>query len=43
MKKEKLILENLITERISLEEAVKAFEYYDREKWIKVIVEPFRE
>lgn len=38
----KLELDTLITKRISLEEAVKAFEYYDREKWIKVIVEPFR-
>ena len=43
MKKKKLVLEDLITKRISLEEAVKAFEYYDREKWIKMIVEPFRE
>jgi threonine dehydrogenase-like Zn-dependent dehydrogenase len=39
----KLKLDDLITKRISLEEAVKAFEYYDREKWIKVIVEPFRD
>jgi threonine dehydrogenase-like Zn-dependent dehydrogenase len=38
----KLELDSLITKRISLEEAVNAFEYYDREKWIKVIVEPFR-
>lgn len=35
-----LDLEKLITKRISLEEAVDAFRYYDREKWIKVIVEP---
>lgn len=39
----KLELDSLITKRISLEEAVKAFEYYDREKWIKIIVEPFRD
>ncbi|RJP63954.1 MAG: hypothetical protein C4532_20200 [Candidatus Abyssobacteria bacterium SURF_17] len=39
----KLRLGELITKRISLEEAVEAFEYYDREKWIKVVVEPFRE
>ena len=39
----KLELDDLITKRISLDEAVKAFEYYDREKWIKVIVEPFRD
>ena len=39
----KLELDDLITKRISLEEAVTAFEYYDREKWIKVMVEPFRE
>jgi threonine dehydrogenase-like Zn-dependent dehydrogenase len=38
----KLELDDLITQRISLEEAVKAFEYYDREKWIKILVEPFR-
>ena len=38
----KLELDDLITKRISLEEAVEAFEYYDREKWIKVIVEPFK-
>ena len=37
----KLELDDLITKRISLEEAVHAFEYYDREKWIKVMVEPF--
>jgi threonine dehydrogenase-like Zn-dependent dehydrogenase len=39
----KLQLDDLITKRISLEEAIEAFEYYDREKWIKVIVEPFRD
>ena len=33
-------LESLITKRITLEEAVDAFKYYDREKWIKIIVEP---
>ncbi len=36
----KLDLESLITKRITLEEAVDAFRYYDREKWIKIIVEP---
>ena len=36
-------LEELITKRISLEEAVKAFEYYDRGEWIKILVEPFRD
>jgi threonine dehydrogenase-like Zn-dependent dehydrogenase len=39
----KLELADLITDRISLADAAKAFEYYDREKWIKVIVEPFRD
>lgn len=38
----KLDLESLITKRISLEEAVDAFKYYNREEWIKVIVEPQR-
>ncbi|MFX1298025.1 MAG: zinc-binding dehydrogenase [Promethearchaeota archaeon] len=38
----KLDLESLITKRITLEEAVDAFKYYDREKWIKIIVEPQR-
>lgn len=38
----KLDLESLITKRITLEEAIDAFKYYDREKWIKVIVEPQR-
>ena len=37
-----LDLKSLITKRISLEEAVDAFRYYDREKWIKIIVEPQR-
>ena len=37
-----LDLDKLVTKRISLEEAVDAFKYYDREKWIKIIVEPFR-
>jgi len=36
----KLDLKTLITKRITLEEAVDAFKYYDREKWIKIIVEP---
>jgi L-iditol 2-dehydrogenase len=35
-----LALKSLITKRITLEEAVDAFKYYDREKWIKIIVEP---
>ena len=35
-----LDLKNLITKRITLEQAVNAFRYYDREKWIKIIVEP---
>jgi len=35
-----LDLKTLITKRITLEEAVDAFKYYDREKWIKIIVEP---
>jgi L-iditol 2-dehydrogenase len=39
----KLELEDLISRRISLEEAVRAFEYYNREEWIKVLVEPFRD
>ena len=38
----KLDLESLITKRITLEEAVDAFHHYDREKWIKVIVEPHK-
>ncbi len=37
-----LDLKSLITKRISLEEAINAFEFYDREKWIKLIVEPQR-
>jgi len=37
-----LDLKSLITKRITLEEAVDAFRYYDREKWIKIIVEPQR-
>ncbi|TFF98164.1 MAG: hypothetical protein EU541_07195, partial [Promethearchaeota archaeon] len=35
-----LELESLVTNRISLEEAVDAFKYYNREEWIKIIVEP---
>ncbi|MBN2157054.1 MAG: zinc-binding dehydrogenase [Candidatus Lokiarchaeota archaeon] len=38
----KLDTESLITKRITLEEAVNAFIYYDRERWIKIIVEPHR-
>jgi len=38
----KLDLESLITKRITLEEALDAFKYYDRQKWIKIIVEPQR-
>jgi threonine dehydrogenase-like Zn-dependent dehydrogenase len=38
-----LHLDELITHRISLEEAVKAFEYFNRQEWIKVLVEPFRD
>jgi len=30
----------LITKRITLEEVVDAFKFYDREKWIKIIIEP---
>jgi hypothetical protein len=33
----------LITRRISLAEAVRAFEFYDRGEWIKILVEPFRD
>jgi threonine dehydrogenase-like Zn-dependent dehydrogenase len=36
----KLDLKSLITKRITLEQAVDTFKYYDREKWIKIIVEP---
>ena len=36
----KLDLNSLITDRITLEQAVDAFKYYNREKWIKIIVEP---
>ena len=36
----KLDLNSLITKRITLEQAVDAFKYYDLEKWIKIIVEP---
>ena len=39
----KLDLESLITKRLSLPEAVEVFEKYDREKWIKIIEEPWRE
>jgi L-iditol 2-dehydrogenase len=36
----RLDLESLITKRITLEETVEAFHRYDREKWIKLVVEP---
>jgi threonine dehydrogenase-like Zn-dependent dehydrogenase len=39
----RLELAELVTRRISLAEAVKAFEFYDRGEWIKILVEPFRE
>lgn len=35
-----LELKSLITKKITLEQAVDVFKYYDREKWIKIIVEP---
>lgn len=38
----KLKLMDLITKRITLQEAVHAFEYYNRKEWIKIIVEPWR-
>lgn len=38
-----LDLESLITKRVTLEEAVDVFKNYDREKWIKIIVEPWRD
>ena len=38
----KLRLDELISHRVSLEEAVEVFEYYNREAWIKVLIEPFR-
>ncbi len=38
----KLDFENLITKRITLEEAVDVFKYYNRQEWIKIIVEPHR-
>lgn len=36
----KINLDCLITKRITLEEALDTFKYYNREKWIKIIVEP---
>lgn len=39
----KLELVELITHRVSLEQAVKVFEYYNRAEMIKVLVEPFRD
>jgi L-iditol 2-dehydrogenase len=38
-----LKLLELITHRISLAEAVKVFEFYKRDEYIKVLVEPFRD
>ncbi|MFW9903239.1 MAG: hypothetical protein ACFFFH_02820 [Candidatus Thorarchaeota archaeon] len=38
----KLDLQQLITKRITLKETINVFKYYDRRKWIKVIVEPQR-
>jgi hypothetical protein len=32
-----------IKEEFGEAEAVKAFEFYDRGEWIKILVEPFRE
>ena len=37
-----LKLNELISRRISLEEAPEVFEFYNREEWIKVIIEPFK-
>ncbi len=37
-----LDLISFITKKNPLEEAVDAFKFYDREKWIKIIVEPQR-
>jgi L-iditol 2-dehydrogenase len=37
-----LRLQELISRRVSLEEAVDVFEHYNREEWIKVIIEPFQ-
>jgi len=36
----KLQVMDLITKRVTLEQAVHTFEHYNREEWIKVIVEP---
>lgn len=36
----KLDLNSLITKKITLEQAIDVFQYYDREKWIKIILEP---
>jgi L-iditol 2-dehydrogenase len=38
----KLDLDSLISARVSLEEAVHLFEHYNREEYIKIIVEPWR-
>jgi threonine dehydrogenase-like Zn-dependent dehydrogenase len=37
-----LNLEDLITRRITLEDTIDAFKYYNRQEWIKIIVEPHR-
>ena len=39
----RLKLLELITHRVSLAEAVEVFEYYKREEYIKVLIEPFRD
>ena len=39
----KLKLLELITHRVSLKEAVEVFEFYKRDEYIKVLIEPFRD
>ena len=39
----KLKLLELITHRVSLQEALHVFEHYDRETMIKVLIEPFKD
>ena len=39
----KLKLLELITHRVSLKEAVQVFEFYKRDEYIKVLIEPFRD
>jgi threonine dehydrogenase-like Zn-dependent dehydrogenase len=39
----KLQVMDLITDRVTLEQAMHAFEHYNREGWIKIIVEPNRD